>query len=397
MSILILVFWGVLINLVIWGAIQGWVYLLPEDQQKLPPEPMPADRPGISILKPLKGLEVGLRENLESVFELNYPAFELLINVAEANDPAIPIVKELIKKYPDVDAHLTVGEVPIGYNPKVNNLILSYEKAKYDWQLILDSNIRVYPEYLNFLAASMTPEAGCISTVFVGSGSRGFGGRLERVFLNTMNSRWMVFSARIGKGFVVGKSMLFKKSVFDEFGGLRYLGGFLAEDMIAGHKTVEVGRTVVVPRVRIYQHLGKLGFRSYWARHVRWARIRKAGVGHVFYSEPVVSCMISGLMMSAAVSYLFEVPPWMPLVAHWGIWSAAEFLFMKGLDRTTSLLDLGAWFIQEILAIPLWLHSLSSRTVYWRGNALILKKGAAVISKEAHAQTPEELAEDVNL
>jgi len=50
-----------------------------------------------------------LYENLASSFRQDYPKFEIIFSVADENDPAIKIVKDLIKKYPKVDARLTIG------------------------------------------------------------------------------------------------------------------------------------------------------------------------------------------------------------------------------------------------------------------------------------------------
>jgi ceramide glucosyltransferase len=66
--------------------------------------------PGVSILRPLKGLDTNLYENLESTFIQEYPNFEIILSVADENDQALPIIKELMQKYPDVDAKVIVGE-----------------------------------------------------------------------------------------------------------------------------------------------------------------------------------------------------------------------------------------------------------------------------------------------
>ena len=65
--------------------------------------------PGVTILRPLKGLDAQLEECLKSAFQQNYPQFEILLSVADEHDPAIKVAKELIKKYPNVVAKLIVG------------------------------------------------------------------------------------------------------------------------------------------------------------------------------------------------------------------------------------------------------------------------------------------------
>lgn len=99
--------------------------------------------PGVSILRPLKGIDPEMETCLISAFEQEYPLFEIIFAVEEASDPAIPIVEALIKRYPDVDARLLVGSAHYGPNPKVNNLVKAYQRAKYDIVWVLDANVWV--------------------------------------------------------------------------------------------------------------------------------------------------------------------------------------------------------------------------------------------------------------
>ena len=65
--------------------------------------------PGVSILRPLKGLDTNLYENLESTFRQEYPNFEILLSVADEDDQALTVVRELMNQYPQVDAKIIVG------------------------------------------------------------------------------------------------------------------------------------------------------------------------------------------------------------------------------------------------------------------------------------------------
>lgn len=65
--------------------------------------------PGVSILRPLKGLDANLYENLESTFTQDYPKFELLLCVDNEHDQALTVVRDLLSKYPHVNARILVG------------------------------------------------------------------------------------------------------------------------------------------------------------------------------------------------------------------------------------------------------------------------------------------------
>ena len=55
--------------------------------------------PPISILKPLKGCDKTTTESLQSWFNQNYAGqTQILFGVADANDPACKIVRELLQK-----------------------------------------------------------------------------------------------------------------------------------------------------------------------------------------------------------------------------------------------------------------------------------------------------------
>ncbi len=65
--------------------------------------------PGVTVLRPLKGVDNNIRANLEASFLIQYPRFEVLFMVAEPADPVVGVVEELMQRYPHVDAKLLIG------------------------------------------------------------------------------------------------------------------------------------------------------------------------------------------------------------------------------------------------------------------------------------------------
>lgn len=76
---------------------------------------------GVSILRPLKGLDPNMYENLETTFLQLYPKFEIIFAVADEKDPAARVARELITKYPNVDARVSIGKPILKFSIKISS------------------------------------------------------------------------------------------------------------------------------------------------------------------------------------------------------------------------------------------------------------------------------------
>jgi ceramide glucosyltransferase len=329
----------------------------------------------VSILKPVKGAEEHLEENLDSFFALEYPCFELLFTVADENDPAIPVIEKLIGRHPKVSSRLFVGEVVVGSNPKVNNLVKSYRQARYDAILISDSNVRVGHEYLRAVVASFGENVGIVTAVVCGDHVASLGAALEASFLNTFYARFMVIADRVGTPVVIGKSMLFRKSEAERFGGIRALARYLAEDYMAGQAMRLLGRKIELMDQPVVQPLGRYDFWSFWSRHIRWGRLRKSQAPLAFVFEPLMSFWISGLIGAWAMSAVLGVGFWMVFAIHTLFWCSLDLAMMKIVSGRIRWWAPFSWIVRESLHFPLWLNIASGRTVIWRGRKLTLTHG----------------------
>jgi ceramide glucosyltransferase len=64
---------------------------------------------GVSIVRPVCGMENFTEQTLLSGFRLQYPNYEILFCVTQSTDPVVPLVRRLIESHPGVEARLLVG------------------------------------------------------------------------------------------------------------------------------------------------------------------------------------------------------------------------------------------------------------------------------------------------
>ena len=169
--------------------------------------------PPVSVLKPLKGLDDNLFDNLESICMQDYPEYEIIFSLQDYNDPAYKIARKIKDKYPGQEITIMVERCDAGLNPKVNNLIPAYRIAKFEHILISDSNVMVNRNYLEEIVKHMEdPGVGLVSNIIKGTGGYSFGSIFENLHLNSFIMGSVCFLDKFLKmPCVVGKSMLMKK------------------------------------------------------------------------------------------------------------------------------------------------------------------------------------------
>lgn len=344
--------------------------LMRELQRRLIGSPAPKSPellPAISILKPLKGADEDLEENLRTFFHLDYPKYELLFGVNSRNDAALPIVFRLIARYPLVSARVVVDGRSVGLNPKVNNLANMSRHARHDVWLVSDSNVRVQSDYLRDLGAHLSqPGVGLVSSPIRGIRGDGVGGALEALQLNTFVMGGVSALTYFKHPCVVGKSMLFRHADLGRIGGFTFLGRFLAEDQVCGEEVAALGHQTAVSGRPVDNVLGPIGLPEFAARHLRWARIRRricplGYAGEILLNPVAVAFVGLVLLRSPYAAGLFG--------AAWISTSIAAFLSERDLDLPRSLpRTFCVELLRSVLVGLLWPVPFFSTKVSWRGN-----------------------------
>ncbi|MBX6311872.1 MAG: glycosyltransferase [Isosphaeraceae bacterium] len=332
---------------------------------------LPDFTPPVTIYKPLKGIDEGLEENLRSFFHLDYPVYQLIFGVADADDPAVPVVERLLRAYPEHDATLVVGTPAFGLNPKVENLAAMARYRKHDVILISDSNVRVRPSYLRETACYLAePGVGLVSNLFAGVGETHVGGALENLQLNGFIAGGVASAAVTGVTCVVGKSMLMPQRVLEEIGGLAGVRNVLAEDQMIGLKVRKAGYKVRLSHHVIENVNCARDLKWFLNRHSRWYKIRFRLALPAFLAEPAANLGAIGLVWALSDDSGIAWGGLLLLAGLGMLRDALQSRWLRGSFPRLRHLILSP--VKDLFLLPVWFDALIDRRVHWRGHRFLI-------------------------
>ncbi len=317
---------------------------------------------GVSILRPVCGIENFIEETLHSTFLLDHPCYEILFCVADVDDPIIPIVERLIAAHPQVDARLLIGNSTVSSNPKLNNLVKGWRASRCDWVLMADSNVLMPKDQVQRMQAAWREDTGLVCSPPVGVAPQNWWADLECAFLNTYQARWQCFADLIGLGFAQGKAMLWRRDLLDAAGGIEALADEIAEDAAATKIVRKQGLRVRLVTVPFPQPLGRRCGADVWRRQLRWARLRRATFKWFFVPEILVGAVppVVFAVLAAALAGWPVLSTIIPLVI---VWYAVEALLAHAAGWPFSLRIGLLCMLRDTLLPLLWIAA-------WTGDKL---------------------------
>lgn len=334
--------------------------------------------PGVTILKPIAGVEQGLYENLSSFCAQDYPQFQVIFGAADAGDPAVTIVRRVIEAFPQADLALIIGADPKAANFKVATLLAMEAACKHDVIVVADSDTSVAPAYLRAVVAPLTDASvGAVTCVYRGRSSGGLASDLGVMMIDEQFIPSVLVAALGAVRFCLGATMAVRRRALNMIGGLAALAPYLADDQKLGELVSRQGSRVAVAPCVVDHDVAEPDMRALWAHEVRWARTsrlaRPWGYAGYFITYPLpLACIYAALSRDlVAASLVLALAVALRLGSHY---AARAALRTRAPDKP--------WLIplRDILGLAVWIASLGGRHVRWRDRLLTVDGAGRIVS-----------------
>ena len=334
--------------------------------------------PGVSILKPVKGVDARMYAGFVSHCVQSYAGeFELLFGVRSLEDPAVSEVARLLVEYPQVSIRLVECPKVLGTNGKVSSLAQMLPQARFEHVVVNDSDILVSPEYLaNVVAPFAEATVGLVTVPYVGQAEKSLWSRLEALGISTDFMAGVLTARKLEGGirFGLGSTLATTKSALAAIGGFEALADQLADDYEMGVRLARAGYRVELVHEVVATSVPAYSLRGFCEHQLRWSRStrdsRRAGY------------------VGLGVTYVL---PWAlaAVIASGGAMWSFSLLSLALLVRVAVALRVGVGVLRDgqvlrdLMLLPLrdsfglwfWMWSYASDVVVWRGERFRLKRG----------------------
>jgi ceramide glucosyltransferase len=321
---------------------------------------------GVSVLKPLRGLDPNTVEAFVSQVEQKHPQFEVLFAARDEHDPAAAEVARLQSRYPQAPAHFFAGG-PDMLNRKVGLLAELTKHARYPLRVVNDSDIKVDSDYLSEVTAPLAdPNVGVVTCLY-------------RVKAHNLQAAWealgimtdfmpsTMVAQLIGvREFGLGSTLAFRAEDLEKAGGFESFAEYIADDYQLARNITGLGKRVVLSTYVVETTLGEATWVGVWRHQLRWARTIRLSKGGGYLGLPITQ---AGLWIVAA--WLSGALPVAVLLAALRMLSA---LAAGGLVLKSPLAATFCWLtpLWDLYSFAIWFASYCGRTVRWRDRTLTI-------------------------
>src|ERR1700677_1829376 len=359
--------------------------------------------PPVSVLKPVHGNEPRLKENIESFFRQDYPEFEILFAADEANDPALPVIREICARYPNIPTQIMVRGKP--HWPNAQNYCFHHLTAVAAHEILVtsDSDVEVGPDYLREVTAPLLdPKVGAVTCLFRGKSAGGFCAEFDAIGMSVeFTAGVLIDNLMEDTKFGLGPTIVVRKDSIGKIGGFAAVREYLSNDFVVGNFIYKAGYKVGLSGYVVDHVCSSKGFRPMWERQLRWAMGTRYSRPAGHFGSVLTFAVPFGILGLVAGGMLGH--PWLGI----GLFAASL------LNRMIECWLIGGWAargsmarrwlllypLRDLYGFVVWCASYIKQGCLWRDTNYRLLKGGKLVAmradgsvldpKSARSVTPE--------
>jgi ceramide glucosyltransferase len=332
--------------------------------------------PPITIFKPARGLDTEAYENFASFCRQDYPDYQIIFGVRNADDPVLPIIRQLQTDFPACDIELIVSTNEFGYNAKISNLQNMYAHARHDVLLIADSDIRVTPDYLRRVVAPLQQShVGMVTCLYRGARAQTFAALLKNIGISSTFAPEVCASRTLeGIAFALGSTIIMRRGLLESGGGFAALANYLADDFLLGSHAAHAGYEVVLADY-VVEHVAQPDtFGAVWRHLLRWGRTmrraRPGGYHGLIFTYGTATALLALLVwgFAAFAWWLLGLTLLLRMVP----------VFVVGVYGLRDRVLARYWWLvplRDLLTCGVWIASFVGDEIEWRGARFRVLRG----------------------
>ena len=324
-----------------------------------------------SIVAPLAGAHDASELYVERLAALSRAGAEVLICVADHEDPAMAQTRV---HWPD--APILVGSDRT-FNPKLNNVRKGLEAASRPIVALCDAGVVITASELCAASAQLSDRVGLVLALKAGDRPQNFAAEMECTYINGHQARFLLAADRLGMPVASGGVTILARETLLRIGGHEGFLHYIADDYSVVRAVRNgVGQTTWLANFMPRMPVGHRRWSEVWRRQVRWASTRlnlPIEVKALVLFEPAIGWIAAGLagvvgLLAAGADVGFVS---VAVVAHTVAWFAAEGWFSAGYGMAFGPRAWLAAAVREVLVPMLAIQAWHGRhRIDWRGTDL---------------------------
>jgi cellulose synthase/poly-beta-1,6-N-acetylglucosamine synthase-like glycosyltransferase len=340
-----------------WKSFRGGIAYLDYFRREIA-RPESGHTPFVSVIAPCRGVDEGLRENLQALVEQDYPRFEIVFVVDDEHDPAASVIGEI----PGTNAKLFIAGKTTDSSQKVENLreAVQHVSPESEVFVFVDSDARPAKTWLRFLVAPLADDSVGAST-----GYRWF--ISERpTFASEMRSVWNASVASAlgpnsSKNFCWGGSTAIRRETFERLNVREKWRGTLSDDFALTRLLSEAGLPIHFVPQGVTASVESCTFREMAEFTTRQMKITRVYKSNLWLMSFFGSGLFTVVMGAAFLIVVFSVRN------SFAVWAAIATILL------VSLFSIGkSWLRLKAVRLVLGQYDRELARQMWTQNTLCL-------------------------